>query len=100
MSEEDIKPNAQRKNSSEKDTNLNSDLMKKYIQESPHSENDNNNNYEEEEEKPVHFKEEYDKNMYNQIESSPEQNIKNKSQSKTSSEQKEQQEFIIKKIIK
>ena len=97
MSEEDIKPNAQRKNSSEKDTNLNSDMMKKYIQESPHSENDNNNNYEEEEEKPVHFKEEYDKNMYNQIESSPEQNIKNKSQSKTSSEQKEQQEFIIEK---
>ena len=44
MSEEDIKPNAQRKNSSEKDTNLNSDMMKKYIQESPHSENDNNNN--------------------------------------------------------
>ena len=97
MSEEDIKPNAQRKNSSEKDTNLNSDMMKKYIQESPHSENDNNNNYEEEEEKPVHFKEEYDKNMYNQIESSPEQNIKNKSQSKTPSEQKEQQEFIIEK---
>ena len=97
MSEEEIKSNAQRKNSSEKDTNLNSDMKKKYMQESPNSDIDNNNNIEEEEEKPVHFKEEYDKKQYKQIESSPEQADKNKSQSKTPSEQKEQQEFIIEK---
>ena len=97
MSEEEIKSDPQRKHSSEKDANLNSDMMKKYMQESPNSDMDNNNNYEEEEEKPIHFKEEYDKNKYNQIESSPEQENRNKSQSKTPSEQKEQQEFIIEK---
>ena len=97
MSEEEIKSDPQRKHSSEKDANLNSDMMEKYMQESPNSDMDNNNNYEEEEEKPIHFKEEYDKNKYNQIESSPEQENRNKSQSKTPSEQKEQQEFIIEK---
>ena len=94
MSVAEKQPNEQRKNSSEKDTNLNSDIMKKYIQESPHSDNNND-----EEEKPVHFKEEYDKNKYyeNQIESSPEQVDKNNTQTKSPSEQKEQQEFIIEK---
>ena len=94
MSVAEKQTNEQRKNSSEKDTNLNSDIMKKYIQESPHSDNNND-----EEEKPVHFKEEYDKNKYyeNQIESSPEQLEKNNSQTKSPSEQKEQQEFIIEK---
>ena len=48
MNAEDIKPNEQRKNSTEKDINLNNDMMEKYIQESPHSDNNNN----EEEEKP------------------------------------------------
>ena len=96
MSTKDPQPKEQRKNSSEKDTNLNSDIMKKYIQESPN--NDNINNEEEGEEKPIHFKVEYDKNKYyeNQIESSPEIN-KNNTQSKSPSEQKEQQEFIIEK---
>ena len=96
MSTKDPQPKDQRKNSSEKDTNLNSDIMKKYIQESPN--NDNINNEEEGEEKPIHFKVEYDKNKYyeNQIESSPENN-KNNTQSKSPSEQKEQQEFIIEK---
>ena len=94
MSVAEKQPNEQRKNSSEKDTNLNSDIMKKYIQESPHSDDNND-----EEEKPVHFKEEYDKNKYyeNQIESSPEQVDKNNTQTKSPSEQKEQQEFIIEK---
>ena len=80
MSVAEKQPNEQRKNSSEKDTNLNSDIMKKYIQESPHSDNNND-----EEEKPVHFKEEYDKNKYyeNQIESSPEQPEKNNTQTKS-----------------
>jgi hypothetical protein len=93
MNAEDIKSNEQRKNSTEKDINLNNDMMEKYIQESPHSDNNNN----EEEEKPIHFKEEYDKNQYyeNQIESSPEKNNNIKSQSKSQSDQKEQQEFII-----
>ncbi len=94
MSVAEKQPNEQRKNSSEKDTNLNSDIMKKYIQESSHSDDNND-----EEEKPVHFKEEYDKNKYyeNQIESSPEQVDKNNTQTKSPSEQKEQQEFIIEK---
>ena len=92
MSAKEINPNEQIKNMSEKDTNINSDMMKKYIPESPN--NDNNND---EEEKPIHFKVEYDKNKYieNQIESSPENN-KNNSPSKSPSEQKEQ-EFIIEK---
>ena len=91
MSVAEKQPNEQRKNSSEKDTNLNSDIMKKYIQESPHSDNND------EEEKPVHFKEEYDKNKYyeNQIESSPEQLEKNNTQTKSPSEQKEQKMSII-----
>ena len=94
MSKEEIKIKDQRKNSSEKDTNLNSDIMKKYIQESPQSDNDN-----EEKEKPIHFKEEYDKNKYNeeQNQSSPEKNVKNNTQSQSQSDQKEQQEFIIEK---
>ena len=64
MSEEEIKSNSQREHSNEKEANLNSDMMKKYMQESPNSDMDNNNNFEEEE-KPIHFKEEYDKNKYN-----------------------------------
>ena len=89
-----MKPKEQRKNSSEKDTNLNSDIMKKYIQDSPNSENDN-----EEKEKPIHFKEEYDKNKFNenQIELSPDKNVKNNTHSQSQSDQKEQQEFIIEK---
>ena len=91
MSAKEINPNEQLKNMSEKDTNINSDMMKKYIPESP-----NNDNINDEEEKPIHFKVEYDKNKYmeNQIESSPENN-QNNSPSKSPSEQKEQQEFII-----
>ena len=93
MSAKEINPNEQVKNMSEKDTNINSDMMKKYIPESP-----NNDNINDEEEKPIHFKVEYDKNKYmeNQIESSPENN-QNNSPSKSPSEQKEQQEFIIEK---
>ena len=93
MASKEINQNEQAKNISEKDTNLNSDKMKKYVQESP-----NNDNNIDEEEKPIHFKVEYDKNklLENQIESSPENN-KNNTQSKSPSEQKEQQEFIIEK---
>ena len=92
MTSKEINPNEQGKTFSEKDTNLNSDIMKKYIQESPNNENND------EEEKPIHFKVEYDKNKYleNQNESSPENNKKN-TQSKSPPEQKEQQEFIIEK---
>ena len=80
--------------SSEKDKNLNNDINQKDIQDPPHSDNDD-----EEKEKPIHFKEEYDKNNYdeNHIESSPEKNVKNNTQSQSQSDQKEQQEFIIEK---
>ena len=95
MSSKEPQPDEQRKNISEKDTNLNSDIMKKYAQESPNNEDFNN---EEEEDKPIHFKVEYDKNKNyeNQIESSPEKN-KNNIESKSPSEKKYQQEFLIEK---
>ncbi len=81
------------KNISEKDTNINSDFQKKFLQESPHSE-------ENEKDKPIHFQVEYEKNknFENQLESSPEaNNNKSKTHSQYTSNKKEQQEFIIEK---
>ena len=83
------------KNSSEKDTNINSDFQKKFMQDSPNTE-------ENEKDKPIHFQVEYDqnKNFENQIESSPEaNNNKSKTHSQYTSNKKEQQqqEFIIEK---
>ena len=86
------KPNDHRKNSSEKDTNINSDYQKRFIQESPNSDDNDK-------EKPIHFQVEYEQNnnFENQIESSPETNNKQKkSQSPFISNEKEQ-EFIIEK---
>ena len=92
MSKKDMKSNDNRKNSSEKDTNINSDMKKKYFQDSPNSDDI-------EKDKPIHFKIEYDqnKNFENQIESSPNSNnSKNKSKSNNISNKKGQ-EFIIEK---
>ena len=95
MSKKDINQNENKKNSSEKDTNLNRGLKKKYFSDSPNS-NDN------EKDKPIHFQVEYDqnKNFENQIiESSPyidTNKKKTKSESPNISNKKEQ-EFIIEK---
>lgn len=86
------KTNDHKKNSSEKDTNINSDFQKKILKDSPNSDDN-------ETDKPIHFQVEYDRNKKfdNQIESSPEAyNTKNKSQSPQISN-KNEQEFIIEK---
>ena len=88
----DKKTNEHRKNSSEKDTNINSDFQKKYLMESPNSDDN-------EKDKPIHFQVEYDqnKNFEKQLESSPDtNNPKNKSHSPYTSNKKEQ-EFVIEK---
>ena len=92
MSKKDMKSNDNRKSSSEKDTNINSDIKKKYFQDSPNSDDN-------EKDKPIHFKIEYEqkKNYENQIESSPDSN-NNKSKSKNNNlSNKKDQEFIIEK---
>ena len=91
MSKNEKKSNDHRKNSSEKDTNINSDLQKKYLQDSPNSEDIDK-------EKPIHFQVEYDQNnnFENQIESSPENN-KNKKKSESPNLQNKKEEFIIEK---
>ena len=88
MSTTEKKKTDHQKNSSEKDTNLNSDdFQKKYFQDSEDIEKD----------KPIHFKEEYDQNK-NQIESSPDVDNENQSQKQFTSNKKEQ-EFVIEKNI-
>ena len=88
MSKEDMKTNDNKKSSSEKETNINSNTKIKYFQDSPNSDDN-------EKDKPIHFKIEYDQNkkFENQMESSPEKND-NKNQSQTN---KKNQEFIIEK---
>ena len=91
MSKKEKKPKDHGKNSSEKDTNLNSDLQKRYLQDSPNSDDIDKD-------KPIHFKVEYEqnKNFENQMESSQENNKdKKKSESPNLSNKKE--EFIIEK---
>ena len=75
MSKKEKKPKDHGKNSSEKDTNLNSDLQKRYLQDSPNSDDIDKD-------KPIHFKVEYEqnKNFENQMESSPENNKDKKNQ--------------------
>lgn len=92
MSNQEIKPKEHRKNSSEKDTNLNSDYQKKYLQESPNSDDNDKD-------KPIHFQVEYDKNKNyeNQIESSPEINNKEKQSKSPYNPNKNEQDFIIEK---
>ena len=92
MSTTEKKKTDHQKNSSEKDTNLNSvDIQKKFFQDSPNSEDIEQDN-------PIHFKVEYEqnKNFENQIESSPEIDNKTQSQKQYISSKKEQ-EFIIEK---
>jgi len=92
MSTNGKKKNEQCKNSSEKDTNLNSNNQKINFPDSPNIDN-------EEKDKPVHFKIEYDKNknFEYQIESLPEVNeVKIQSENQNSSNKKEK-EFIIEK---
>ena len=92
MSTNGKKKNEQLKNSSEKDTNINSNNQKINFQESPNTDN-------EEKDKPVHFKIEYDKNknFEYQIESLPEVNeVKIQPENHNSSSKKEK-EFIIEK---
>ena len=55
MSKKEKKPKDHGKNSSEKDTNLNSDLQKRYLQDSPNSDDIDKD-------KPIHFKVEYEQN--------------------------------------
>ena len=88
MSNKDMKTNDNKRSSSEKETNLNSNTKIKYLEESPNSDDN-------EKDKPIHFKIEYDQNkkFEKQMESSPEKND-NKNQSKTN---KKDQEFIIEK---
>ena len=88
MSNKDMKTNDNKRSSSEKETNLNSNTKIKYLEESPNSDDN-------EKDKPIHFKIEYDQNkkFEKQMESSPEKND-NKNQSKTN---KKDQEFVIEK---
>jgi hypothetical protein len=88
MSKKDMKINDNKRTSSEKETNLNSNTKIKNFQDSPDSDDN-------EKDKPIHFKIEYDQNKKNenQIESSPEKND-NKNLSQTN---KREQEFIIEK---
>ena len=90
MSTNGKKKNEQLKNSSEKDTNINSNNQKINFLDSP--------NTDEEKDKPVHFNIEYDKkNLEYQIESLPEVNeAKIQPQNQNSSNKKEK-EFIIEK---
>ena len=90
MSTNGKKKNEQLKNSSEKDTNINSNNQKINFIDSP--------NTDEEKDKPVHFNIEYDKkNLEYQIESLPEVNeAKIQPQNQNSSNKKEK-EFIIEK---
>ena len=86
MSTTEKKKTDHQKNSSEKDTNLNSvDIQKKFFQDSPNSEDIEQDN-------PIHFKVEYEqnKNFENQIESSPEIDNKTQSQKQYISSKKEQ----------
>ena len=90
MSTNGKRKNEQFKNSSEKDTNINSNNQKINFLDSP--------NTEEEKDKPVHFNIEYDKkNLEYQIESLPEVNeVKIRPENQNSSSKKEK-EFIIEK---
>ena len=90
MSTNGKRKNEQLKNSSEKDTNINSNNQKINFLDSP--------NTEEEKDKPVHFNIEYDKkNLEYQIESLPEVNeVKIRPENQNSSSKKEK-EFIIEK---
>ena len=90
MSTNGKRKNEQLKNSSEKDTNINSNNQKINFIDSP--------NTDEEKDKPVHFNIEYDKkNLEYQIESLPEVNeAKIQPQNQNSSNKKEK-EFIIEK---
>ena len=94
MSKKEKKSNDNKKNSSEKDTNLNSDLQKRYLQDSPNSDDI-------EKDKPIHFQVEYEqnKNFENQMESSSENKKKkiNSESPNLSNKKEREQEFIIEK---
>ena len=90
MSTNGKKKKEQLKNSSEKDTNLNSNNQKINFLDSP--------NTDEEKDKPVHFNIEYDKkNLEYQIESLPEVNEAKIQPQNPSSSNKKEKEFIIEK---
>ena len=90
MSTNGKKKNEQLKNSSEKDTNINSNNQKINFIDSP--------NTDEEKDKPVHFNIEYDKqNLEYQIESLPEVNEAKIQPPNQNSSNKKEKEFIIEK---
>ena len=92
MSKKEVKSHDHRKSSSEKDTNINSDYQKRFLQDSPNSDDN-------EKDKPIHFQVEYDKNknFENEIDSSPEQNKKKQNSQIPYISNKKEQEFIIEK---
>ena len=90
MSTNGKRKNEQLKNSSEKDTNINSNNQKINFIDSP--------NTDEEKDKPVHFNIEYDKqNLEYQIESLPEVNEAKIQPPNQNSSNKKEKEFIIEK---